>query len=478
MKRNPLTINIIIALLTASFLFFQPVPSYASPVQEQRYLSEQLIEFERYIKFIHENFKDEVDFETLMNGAFEGAMNSLGDPRSVFYGNTARQVAQQIVVGEIMGIGVQLETVTRGRRAGQTMVIAVLEGSPAERAGIEEGDIIIAVEGKDVTSLLAVEIASLLRGEEGTTVSVTVDRGRLGMHTFGMKRERVIITISFYEMIEENIGYIKIRNFEEGSPDGFSKAKDELMKAGATSLIIDIRGNPGGLINPAVLIADKLVEKGDLLHLKQQDKIIQTIQATDKPKENIPTILLVNENTASAAEILAAALQDNNTAILVGATTYGKGSAQVRRETSSRKEFTLSIFEFLTPDKEEIEGVGVTPDHVVENSLGPRREDAAKAYETFAPFVEDTKPAFGEAGLDVFAAQQRLKLLGYSPSLTAIMDEATVNAIKEFQREHGLWAGGILDFTTKNRIEETTLSYINNDSKEDLQLKKAIELLI
>ena len=487
-KNNP--IHIIIALLIISFVFFQPITSYASvnnnaqsnaasPAQQQRYLNEQLKELENYLKFIQANFKDEVDFETLMNGAFEGVMNALGDPRSVYHGNTPRQAAEPRAVGEYMGIGVQLETISSGRLAGRTTVIELVEGGAAQKAGILEGDLILAVDGKDVTSLLSVEITSLLRGEEGTTVSVTVSRGRQDEEfTFVMTRERVIITISFYEIIEENIGYIKLISFGDDTPGSFKTAKDEMIAAGATSLIIDIRDNPGGQINAVLLIADELVEKGDLLHIKERDTIVESIQATDRPKENVPVILLVNENTASAAEILAAALQDNNAATLVGTTTYGKGSAQIRRATDSGKPFTLTIFDFLRPNKEEIEAIGITPDHMIENKLGPRRENAAKAYETFAPFAEETKPVAGDAGLDVFAAQQRLKLIGYTPTLTAIMDEATVNAIIQFQKDHSLWPGGVLDFTTKNKIEEAALSTINNNSKEDLQLKKAIELAL
>ncbi|MCL2436422.1 MAG: S41 family peptidase [Clostridiales bacterium] len=482
MRKKSLTISVIAALLITSILLSQPTFSYASSnddalsAQSQRTLSEQLRELERFLKYIHENHKDEVDFETLMDGAFRGAIDALGDPHSVFHGDAARQATPQRVTGDYVGIGVQIETISSGMLAGKTTVLEVLEGSPAERAGIAPGDWIIAVDGQDVTSLLSVQISLLLRGEEGTTVSVTVDRGQQGEHTFVIERGRVVITSSFYEMIEDGIGYIKLLNFDYGKLGEFSRAKQELIQAGAKSLIIDVRDNPGGLINPALQIANRLVEEGDLLHLKHQGEMTQTVQATERERENVPVILLINENTGSSAEIFAAALQDNNAATLVGTKTYGKGTMQVRRETGNGNRFTISVYRFLRPNGEAIESIGITPDHDVRNRLGERREEAAKAYETFAPFMEETRPAFGDAGLNVFAAQQRLTLIGYSPSLTAVMDEATVSAIAAFQSDHGLWPGGILDFTTQNKIEQVTLSYINNDSEEDLQLLKAIEL--
>ena len=458
--RRTAAINLIIALIITACSCFQPVLSYGTA-------------FEDYIKDIHDNYKDEVDYETLINGAFKGVMDSLGDPYSAYYSDISRgQTAEESVVGEYSGIGVQVETYGRGR----CYVGAVIEGGPADRAGIVEGDIIIKVDGKDVTSISPVEISGLLRGEEGTSVSVTI-KIKNGEQTFVMKREKMAITISFYEMKGEDVGYIKLKDFESNSPAGFEKAKDELIRAGAKSLIIDLRGNPGGYLNSALAIADMFIEEGNMLHLKQKGEIIQTVQATDRPKTKIPVVLLINENSASSAEVLAAALQDNNVAILVGTTTYGKGTGQIWRQTENGNPFKISKYDLLRPNKGEIEGVGVTPDYEVYNRLGERREEAAKAYESFAPFTEDAKPKAGDVGLNVFAVQQRLGLMGYKVDITAVMDDDTVAAIKVFQQEQGLYAYGVLDFTTMKKIEEETLTFINNDSKEDLQLKKAMELL-
>jgi len=468
---NIIIITIILTLLS----FTLSASSYAS----DRLPGEKISEFESYIKFLKDNYVLEVDYETLIDGAFSGALSALSDPYSIYYSPlSGKQAPDEAVTGEYVGIGVQLEMFDGGRLSGKTYVVSVLPGSPAEKAGILGGDIISEVDGKDVTSMLSLEITSLLRGEPGTEVSVTVDRGRNGIHTYTMKRERVEITISFYEMMEADIGYIKLTVFGGESAPGFVRAKDELMKAGAKSLIIDLRDNAGGNLFAALEIANELIEKGDLLHLVQKGKTAHTFSAIEKKLEKIPVILLINEKSMSAAEVLAAALQDNKAAVIVGTKSYGKGYAQLLMQTGSGQNFRVSAYELLRPSKGKIEGAGVTPDYKIKNSAGERREDAAKAYEAFAAFAEETKPAPGDIGLDVFAAQQRLALMGYSLLPTAIMDEVTVNAIKAFQKEQGLWAYGVLDYTTKRKIDEAALAYINNESKEDLQLMKAMELLL
>ena len=458
--KRVIAISIIAALAITSLLFFQPALSYGTA-------------FEDYIKDIHDNYKDEVDYETLINGAFIGVLDSLGDPYSAYYSDPSRvQASEESVVGEYSGIGVQLGIAASGR----CYVTAVIEGGPADRAGIVEGDLFLKVDGKDVASLTPVEVSELLKGEEGTSVSVTI-RIKNGEQTFIIKREKMAITISFYEMKDNGVGYIKLMSFEKNSPAEFYKAKAELIKAGATSLIVDLRDNHGGYLNSALAIADEFIEEGDMLHLRKKGKIVQTVRPTDRKKTEIPIVLLINENSASSAEVLAAALQDNGKAILVGTGTYGKGAAQIIRKTESGVPFKISEYDLLRPNGKDIESVGVTPDYEVQNRLGERREDAAKAYDSFAPFAEDAKYKAGETGLNVFAAQQRLDLLGYQLELTAAMDVVTVATIKAFQQEQGLYAYGVLDFTTMSKIEDETLIYINNDSKEDLQLKKAIELM-
>ena len=487
-----IVIIIVIAMVVTSFSFVLFLPAafgaeeagdYTRPAlqelyaqitpQEQRYLSEQLRELERYLKYIQENFKDDVDFKTLLDGAFEGAMNSLDDPYSVFFTDAGEgQSFLDNVMGEYGGIGVTM-TMNMDNLCEITEVAA---GGPASRAGVMPGDIVFKIDGQDVTEKSLYEISSMLRGEEGANVALTVKRGG-SEFTFALTREIIATTSVEYEMLENNIGYILLKSFDANGAKDFRDAKASLIKSGAESLILDIRDNAGGLINTALDIVDEFITSGDILHLKQKVEIIETISAMGLTNQQIRTVLLVNGGSASAAEILAGALQDHKAATLVGTPTYGKGAAQIMAYTNERQPYKLSVYYFLTPNKNDIHDVGIMPDYIVRNSLGGYRQEAMELYETFAPFVENTKPKAGDIGLNVFAAQQRLSLLGYSPGMTAVMDSPTVEAIKLFQQEQGLYAYGELDFTTMRKIQEATISYINNDSAEDLQLIKAIELL-
>ena len=473
---------IIIAMVVTSFsfIFFLPTKSYgaenlyaATTAREQQYLNEQIRELENYIKLIHDNYKDEVEYKTLMDGAFEGAMYSLGDPYSVYFSDpVAGQSFVETSSGEYEGVGVGIGI----NDEGLCEVTSLMFRGPADRAGVKKGDIVVSIDGSDVTKKPLQDISSLLKGKAGTTVKMTVKRGD-EQQVFMLTREKIKTTSVYYEKIEGDIGYIMLTGFTVNAAEEFKTAKAELIRTGAKSLIIDVRDNPGGLVNIALEIADQLLEKGAIVHFEQKGKIFETVYAEDKTLAKIPVVLLMNEYSASASEILAGALKENNAATLVGTTTFGKGAAQLFGYTTDGAPYKISIYYFLSPDKNNIESVGVAPDYAVKNSIGEFREEAAEMYKLFAPFAENTKPAAGDVGLNVYAAQQRLALLGYGVSATAVMDEATVSAIRQFQRENGLYAGGVLDFTTKAKIEEVTLLYISGETDADLQLKKAIELL-
>lgn len=466
-------------ITTLSFMVFLPsafgaeITVASTTPQEQKYLNDKMKEFEYYLKLIHDNYKDEVDYETIVNGAFEGAMYSLGDPYSVFFTDSGEgQSFIESVMGEYDGIGITMSVNTEG----QCEIVLVTPKAPADRAGVKVGDVIVKIDGQDVTKKSIAEIGAMVKGKAGTQVTITVKRAGKEM-AFAMTREKIKAVSVYPEMLEGDIGYILLTGFETNAAKEFKDAKDGLVKAGATSLIIDIRDNPGGLMDTAFDITDELLAKGIITHLRQRGVIFETVSADPKDIKTMPTALLINEFSASASEVLAGALKDNKAAVLVGTTTYGKGVAQITASTRDGLVYKISEFYFLTPDKHEIQGVGVAPDYVVRNSLGEYREAAIEMYSRFAPFAENTKPKPGETGLNVYAAQQRLALLGFTLEVTATMDEATVAAVKRFQAEQGLYPYGTLDLTTMRKIEEVTLAYVNNDSVEDLQLKKAIELL-
>ena len=220
-------------------------------------------------------------------------------------------------------------------------------------------------------------------------------------------------------------------------------------------------------------IADLLMPEGPITHFEQKGKIVETYHSDGLTCEEMPIVLLVNEGSASASEIIAGALQDSKTATLVGTTTFGKGVIQQVSDMKDGGTIKLSMYYFLTPNKKRIDQIGITPDHVVTNSKNIDVKELEANYANFAPMNEKSKPKLGDAGLNVYGAQQRLSMLGYTVNKSGIMDEATVAAVRKFQKESGLYPYGVLDYTTMHKLDKSVVEYITGvKNNEDLQLQK------
>ncbi len=475
-----IAIIIAVAMIITSFSFVMMVPGifgmkgsvvYAGSGDE--YLDREMENLKQYMEYIRDNYKDSISYEQLIDGAFEGVVNSLEDPYSVYYGSSGDgEDFIDSVSGEFSGIGLSLENYN-----GLCRVVAPIPGTPAEKSGIKTGDIVTKVDNIDISSKTLDEAAAMMRGEAGTKVTITIDRNGQA-HTFHLTREKIKTVSVTYKMLEDKIGYIQITSFDNDSNLEFRLAKKALINQGADSLIIDVRNNPGGLVNTALEIAKQLMPKGPITHFEQKGKIVESYYADGLSALKIPAVLLVNEGSASSSEILAGALQDSKTAILVGTVTFGKGIAQQITEAENGASTKLSMYYFLTPNKNRIDKVGISPDYIISESVNINADELAAKYAGFAPMSEKTKPKAGETGLNVFGAQQRLSMLGYTVSTSGTMDEETVAAIKKFQKENGLYPYGILDYSTKDTIDKVTIDFITGaKNKTDLQLNKAIELL-
>jgi carboxyl-terminal processing protease len=467
-------------MIVTSFSFVVLIPGlfgmdgavvYAASSEED--LDKQLGNLKQYIEYIQENYKDDVTYDQLVDGAFSGVMESLGDPYSVYYGSSAEgENFIESVTGEFSGVGLSLEDYN-----GKCRVVAPIPGTPADKSGIKSGDIVTKIDGTDISDKTLDEAVSMMRGEEGTKVTLVIDRAGKTL-SFTLTREKIKNVSVDYKMLDGDVGYIRITSFDNDSHVEFRLAKTALINKGAKSLIIDIRNNPGGLVNTALDIADQLMPEGPITHFEQKGKIVETYSAENGNEPGIPIVLLVNEGSASASEILAGALQDSKTATLVGTTTYGKGVAQQISDLSDGSTMKLSMFYFLTPNKQRIDHVGITPDYTVQNSFNADEAELAEKYAAFAPMSEKAKPKAGDTGLNVFGAQERLAMLGYPVKVSGTMDDATVAAVAKFQSESKLYPCGILDYTTMDALEKATVHYITGTKEGvDLQLDKAEELL-
>ncbi len=357
---------VIVALLTfvvTTILNYDGAKKYLISTDSSLSFSERLESaIETINELIEEKYMGEVDEDALIEGAIKGMVEALGDDYTEYYTKDELEEFTTTTLGNYVGIGIYMYADTDN----DTIVIqSPIENSPAEEAGIQAGDIILKVDGIEYTADDINDISTYIKGEEGTTVTLTIQRGD-EIFDVEVTRATVHINYVYSELLDDNIGYIYIETFDEGCADDFLEAYQELAEQGAEALIIDLRYNGGGVVNEATAIADLICDKGDtLLITVDKDGNSKTTVAEEKPTIDMPIVVLTNSSTASASEILAAALRDNGKAEIVGTTTYGKGVIQELIYLSNGGALKVTTSEYYTPNNEKINGVGIDPDYEV-----------------------------------------------------------------------------------------------------------------
>jgi carboxyl-terminal processing protease len=320
-------------------------------------------------RIIQEDFYGDIPSEQKRTyGAIRGSVQTLEDPYTYFIEPEPAVREQERLQGKFGGIGAYLQLNEEGQ-----VVLDPMVDRPADQAGVQKGDILVAVDGTPIPAPANLdEVTNMIRGEVGTTVTLTVQRGD---ETLDIPVERASIELPSvtWHPIEEapGTGYIRIERFSGLTDREFSRALTDLAQQDANeALIIDLRGNPGGLVDAAVDVASHFLDDGVVLIEKHSDgsqKVYKAKSGVDIP-ESTPVILLVDANTASAAEILAGALQDRGRATLVGEKTYGKGSIQRIHRLSDGSAIHVTFAKWFTPDDRAIDGQGLEPDVPVESS--------------------------------------------------------------------------------------------------------------
>ena len=425
------------------------------------------------IEEVQANYKDEVDLDTMFTGIYQGLFSSLNDPWSGFYTYDISNDYTTTTEEPFVGIGVTFRLTTEN----EFLIISTIPGGSANEAGIMLGDILIRVGGKDLKGLTAEDVQALVKGPEGTYVTLTTQRNGVTMN-YTLERRLVVSDNVQSEMLENNVGYIRIGNFFEGTANDFKMARLKLLNDGAKSLIIDLRGNPGGFLSEVQDICNQMIPQSGrvMAYFTQQGKTIETVRTTGSNTRSVPTVILTDGATASASEFMVAALKDNGVAKIVGETTYGKGVAQSFYDSGNGTSFKYSNFYFTGPSKQVIQEKGITPNYPVHSSDGLSAAEIQVIRSAIAPMTESHKYKPGEMGLNVYAAQQRLQYLGYDVPLSAVMDEKTVDAVRDIQREIGGYVYGVLDYNTMAALENAFNQWLN-PKFEDLPLAKALEVL-
>lgn len=317
----------------------------------------------RFRSELEKKYMGEINDEDLINGAIKGYVAALGDPYTVYYTKEEMQEIMQETNGNYVGIGIYM---TLNKEKNAIEIIKPMENSPAEEAGILQGDLIIKVDGETYTGERMQEASNKIKGEAGTKVKLEILRGTQTKE-FEITRKKVLISHISTKILDNNIGYIAISDFDGGCSDEFEEKYKKLKSQGINKLIIDIRNNGGGIVDEAINILDLMTNKNSTL-LVTKNKIgnEEVTKSKKEPIINMPVVVLTNEYSASASEILAGALKDNKKAILIGTTTYGKGVIQELRQLSDGSGLKITTNEYFTPNRNAINKVGIKPDIEVE----------------------------------------------------------------------------------------------------------------
>lgn len=317
---------------------------------------------------------EDVDDEAIIEGAINGMLTALEDPFTRYEDPESTKQSREHMAGSFEGIGATLEAINRETGEG-VRVVNVYRDGPAARAGVKAGDVFQEVDGTDVSAFTTSEVVSLVRGPKGTTVNITMLRSSgEAQETLDFSIQRDTITILDVEstLLPNNVGYLRLVSFaNEKLYDQLVSEIEELRAQGATSLVLDLRNNGGGLLQQGVLVADTFLDKGDIVFTRARG-VTQRIASADPEVVDLPMVVLVNHNSASASEIVAGALQENGRAKVIGEKTYGKGVAQNVIPLSDGGQLLLVAFEWLTPNRNSIQEEGITPDIYAEDTASPR----------------------------------------------------------------------------------------------------------
>ena len=345
---------------------------YALGFNEQGFSN--LMRFITAYRFIETKYVNDTDDVKLIDGAIDGMVKSLNDPHSNYLSPKMYKTLMEQTEGSFAGIGVVM-----GMDNEQKIhIVGIMENSPGQKAGLQEGDEILAVDGVPVTQMAFDEVAAHVRGQAGTDVVLTIMRDNANQD-ITITRDNIKLKTVGHKMLDNNIGYIQIVSFSEDTANEFNEAYNDLKNQGMKALVLDLRNNPGGLLTTCVEIAKKLVPKGEIVSIVDKQGNKETYSSSLEAPE-YPLVVLINKNSASASEILSGAIQDTKAGTIIGNTSYGKGSVQTILPMFEDDAVKLTIAKYYTPSGRSIDGTGITPDieiNLDENATSDTQLDKA-----------------------------------------------------------------------------------------------------
>ena len=344
--------------------------------------SEAEEKLEEIQKLMETYYLEEIDTEQVEDFLYKGAVAGLGDTYAAYYTEQEYQSMLDTTNGSYCGIGVQ---VSQNMTTGIITVSQIFKGSPAEEAGLLPGDVLYKIDGKAVTGEDLTKVVSMIKGEEHTTMQITVAReGENGYLDLEVERRIVEVQTVEAEMLEDGVGYIAITSFDDVTTEQFLSAMDELEAQGMKALVIDLRNNGGGLVSSVCAILDRLLPEGLIVYTEDKYGVREEEHSDAEHYFDKPMAVLINGHSASASEIFAGAVKDYGVGTLVGTTTFGKGIVQKIYPLSDGTALKLTVSKYYTPNGSNIHGIGIEPDVEVELNAGLE-------YEVSVPKEEDNQ---------------------------------------------------------------------------------------
>ena len=325
-------------------------------------------------KIVQEKFLYEEDKDKIQDGILKGYVDGLDDVYSVYYNEEETKALQESTSGEYYGVGAVL---TEDATTGVVTIVEVYEDSPAEKAGLKADDILYKVDDTEVTGMDLTKVVSYIKGDEGTDVALTVIRGDQSdeLELTATRAKIEAHTVS-YKMLEDNIGYIKVTEFDTVTTQQYTDALDDLESQGMERLIVDLRNNPGGNVSTVCDMLDRMLPEGLIVYTQDKDGNKNEATSDEENQFTKPLVVLMNGNSASASEIYAGAIQDYGLGKIVGTQSYGKGVVQQIFDLGDDTSLKITIADYYTPNGRNINGQGITPDVEVEYEKDENNSEA------------------------------------------------------------------------------------------------------
>jgi carboxyl-terminal processing protease len=411
---------------------------------------------------LKEKYYTDIDDKKIIHGAINGMFEALDDPYSDYMEKEEAEQFNSELSSSFQGIGAEIQ-----ERNGNIVVVSPIKNSPAEKAGLLPEDIIVSVDGQSLQGMSATEAVLLIRGKKGTPVTLTIKRGNSeDLIEMTIIRDDIPIETVYGEMGDDKIAHIQITSFSENTADELRKLLDQYESEGMKSIILDVRQNPGGYLNAAIDISNLFIDEGKtIVKLQSRKGEPEVVLSEGGKKYKYPIIVLIDNGSASASEILAGALKESAGATLVGLTSFGKGTVQTVTQLPDGSNLKYTTGKWLTPKGNWIHEKGIKPDVEVQYP----------EYYSATYIDPNTELKRGVVSNYVKSAELMLDALGYNVgTIDETYDASTESAVVQFQRDHGLERNGAISGDTTYKLMDALREKIQ---KDDPQVLKAKELL-